>query len=170
MNEPVPKHIKAPVCFTLFRNIGYFIIALCLSGCAKGSLDILDQNNHVIGQCSANFNWHWYGAQDSVDYLLFICAQGHLEKGRKISDSPILAVDYTIPAPPTGKNWNKKTAFEQFKARKIPENIYGYILADIEYHFIKQRQQANDMLSQGKISKAQYEQLIKQAKENFAGK
>ena len=140
-----------------------------LSACAKGSIDILDRNNQVIGQCSANFNWHWYGAQDSVDYLLYICAKGHVEQGRKLSDSSILKHDYTVPSPPNEKLWNQKSAYKEFKVGKLSEKVYGYILAKIEYRYIKQVEAAKIKLKQKIINQSQYEQLLKQAKSEFTG-
>ena len=145
-----------------------FIVTI-LSACAKGSIDILDKNDQVIGQCSANFNWHWYGAQDSVDYLLYICAKKHVEQGRKLSDHSILAHDFSIPSSPKNKLWNKKSAYLEFKKGYITEKVYGYILAAIEFRYNKQIEAADTKLKQGLINKIQYNKLLKQARTEFMG-
>jgi hypothetical protein len=146
------------------------LIALCsLFGCADGRVDIIEKNGEVIGECSARFYWHWYGAQDSVDYMIYICAKEYIDKGLNISDASILKNDYTLPKPPEGQSWNKKTAFKQFDAGNISEQKYGYILAAIEYEYILKKRWAKEQLDKGNIDSVAYEKVILNAKQIFHG-
>lgn len=74
-----------------------FVVVGLLFGCAKGSVNILSQDGKLLGSCDAKFNWHPYGAKDSVDYILYLCAKEHRDKGRVISDLSIFDNDYTLP-------------------------------------------------------------------------
>lgn len=154
-------------------KIGPFIVCLFfLVGCASGRLDILDTNGKVVGECTAGYNWHFYGASDSVDWLLNYCAQEALKETQEnytVSDESIINKDYTIPAPPTGESWNKLTAWHAFKLTHISEKVYGYILADIENVFYLSNVKAQELLENGDISKAEYNQRIESAKLSFYG-
>lgn len=72
-------------------------------GCAKGRLDVLNEQGNILGSCTAKFYWHWYGAKDSVDYLLYICAKEHRDNGNLISDNSIFDNDYSLPKAPEGE-------------------------------------------------------------------
>ncbi len=154
-------------------KVGIFVVFLCfLSGCASGRLDILDANGKVVGECTAGYDWHFFGARDSVDWLLNYCAQGALEETNEnytVSDESIINKDYTIPSPPTGESWNKLTAWHAFKLKQISENIYGYILADIENTYYLRNVEAQQLLQNGDINKTEYNQRIKSYKLSFYG-
>ncbi|WP_076411197.1 hypothetical protein [Shewanella sp. UCD-KL12] len=145
------------------------LISSFLVGCAQGRLDVIDTNGKVIGECSAAFAWHWYGAKDSVNYILNLCAQEQIVKGYTISDKTVLVNDYTLPVPPKGSVWNKITAKAQFKTGNISEQQYGYILAAIEYEYILKVEQAENDLARALISKKDFEQAIEKAKLEFNG-
>lgn len=145
------------------------ILSLVIVGCAKGRVDVLSQEGEFLGSCTAKFYWHWYGAKDSVDYLLYVCAKEHQDNGKVISDSTIFDSDYTLPKAPEGERWNKRNAYRGFKSGKFSEQKYGYILAAIEYDFIVKTQLARKQLDSGAIDRQSYEQLLKQAKSAFYG-
>lgn len=145
------------------------ISAFALLGCAEGKLDILSQEGEILGSCTADFDWHWYGAQDSVDYLLYVCAKEHLAAGRLVSDPAIFENDYSLPDPPKGQAWNKRDAYNSFKSGHFSEQKYGYILAAIEYEFILSREKARKQLESGAISRKQYEQQVQKAERLFNG-
>jgi hypothetical protein len=151
------------------KKLSFVILSLLLLSCAQGRVDILDSDENVIGYCSADFNFHWYGAQDSVDYILYLCAKEHIEKGYSISDESLLDNDYTLPLPPNGKYWNKKLAKEHFAKELLTEEKLGYILASIEYEYWMKLKSAKDKLSQAVISQPEYERLVKDAKAEFEG-
>lgn len=138
-------------------------------GCAKGRLDVLNEQGNILGSCTAKFYWHWYGAKDSVDYLLYICAKEHRDNGNLISDNSIFDNDYSLPKAPEGGIWNKRNAYASFKSGQISEQKYGYILASIEYDFIVKKQLVREQLDFGVIDQQSYEQLVKQAKYAFYG-
>ncbi|WKD48922.1 hypothetical protein [Microbulbifer spongiae] len=68
----------------------FMLFCLFILGCSHGRIDILDKDEKVVGYCSENFYLHWYGAHDSVDYILYLCAKEHIEKGYRISDDSII--------------------------------------------------------------------------------
>ena len=114
------------------RSINLALILFLLVGCAQGRLDVINTKGTVIGECSAAFDWHPHGAQDSVNYILNLCAQKYIAVGYTVSDKSILTNDYALPVTPSGSIWNQKIAKEQFNAGYISEQKYGYILAAIE--------------------------------------
>lgn len=146
------------------------LIAACLVvGCARGQIDIIDADENIVGQCSANFYGHWYGAQDSVDYILHICAKEQVAKGFRISDESILDNDYTLPTPPQGAAWNKRTAKQEFNGGNISEKQYGYVLAAIEYEFWLAKGRAEKQLEAGVIDEEEYERELSKAEDKFEG-
>ena len=143
---------------------------LCvLVGCAQGRLDIMNTDGKVVGHCSASFDWHWYGAEDSVNYIINLCAQEYIAKGYKTSDASFLAHDYILPIPLRNSVWNRKTAKEQFSAGMISEQKYGYVLAAIEYKYLLKIEQADKRLAQKKITSTEYKRMVREAKIEFNG-
>lgn len=151
------------------RLFGIIILLLILSGCAERIIDIKDKDGNIVGGCNAGFDWHFYGLQDSIDYLLFECAKDSIAKGYTISDERLLTIDFTLPAPPIGHSWNKKLAMRQFHSGKIKEQKLGYILAAIEYEYMKVMQAAKSDLSLGKITKVEFNEIDKIAKLKWLG-
>lgn len=138
-------------------------------GCARGQLDIIDADENIVGECSANFYGHWYGAQDSVDYILHVCAKEQVEKGYRISDGSIFDNDYTLPEPPQDSAWNKRAAEREFKDGNISEKQYGYILAAIEYEFWLAKGRAEKQLESGVIDEEEYDRALSEAEDKFEG-
>lgn len=151
------------------RVLSLVILSVLLFGCAQGRVDVLDHDGNVVGYCSADFNFHWYGAQDSVNYILYLCAKEHIDKGFKISDESILDNDYTIPEAPEGKIWSRKLAKEQFSKDLISEEKLGYILASVEFQYWKKLKKAKNELSRSAITQAEYEKLVEKARAEFEG-
>lgn len=90
------------------KHYGLVSLLPLLIGCAEGRLDVLSRDRNIVGYCSADFKFHPYGAQDSVNYILYLCAKENIDKGYKISDESILENDYSLPSPPKGKRWDNK--------------------------------------------------------------
>ncbi|WP_394200429.1 hypothetical protein [Shewanella waksmanii] len=145
------------------------MIAMVMSGCASGQLDILDEQGNVIGECNAEFNFHLHGAQASVDYLLYLCAKEHVQKGRVVSNSAILHRDFSFPPPKHGQNWNSLLAHDAFSTNEITELQLGYIFAAIEYRYWQQVNHAKAQLAQGVIDDAQYRRQVQLARIEFKG-
>lgn len=149
--------------------IKIFIVFFCLSGCAERSIDITDQKGEVVGGCIAGFDWHLYGLQDSIDYMLYECAKDSIAKGFQISDKRLLTLDFSLPQPPEGKYWNKKLAMHHYREGDITERKLGYILAAIEHEYQKVAWPAEDDLADGKITQAEFDKIIKDAKFKWLG-
>lgn len=142
---------------------------LLLTACAERSINIIDNNDKIVGECIAGYDWHFYGLQDSIDYILYICAKDHLADGYRISDPSILDKDYTLPEPPQGKAWNKKLAMQHFHQGAFSEQKLGYILADIEHKFIMIRRDAEAKLSANEINQTQFDDIVGKAKKVWLG-
>ena len=138
----------------MYRFLKVIIILFCLSGCAERVMSITDNEGNVIGGCKAGFDWHFYGLQDSIDYMLYEYAKESIGKGFSVSDERLLTLDFTLTEPPEGKSWNKKLAMDQFHIGNISERKLGYILAAIEYEYQKIAWPAESDLAEGKISQA----------------
>jgi hypothetical protein len=152
---------------SIFAKI--ILVVLLLVGCAGRQIDITDSEGNVIGECVAGFDWHFYGLQDSIDYILHLCAKDSIEKGYTISDKSLLERDFTLPKPPEGKSWNKKLAMHHFKKGDITEQKLGYVLAAIEHEYIVTSRAAEVKLTQGEISKVEFEQIISDARYAWLG-
>ncbi|MDP2562336.1 hypothetical protein [Psychrobium sp. 1_MG-2023] len=154
----------------MFQNLLRAVVILfCLSGCAERVIDITDKDGEVIGGCKAGFDWHFYGLQDSIDYMLYECAKDSIAKGFTISDDRLLTLDFTLPSPPEGELWNKKLAMHHFHKENITERELGYILAAIENEYQKVAWPAEDDLASGKITKTEFIKIIKEAKFKWLG-
>ncbi|MBE0368505.1 hypothetical protein [Pseudoalteromonas aurantia] len=154
----------------MYRNLLKITVVLFfLSGCAERVIDITDQEGKIVGGCNAGFDWHFYGLQDSIDYMLYECAKESIAKGFNISDERLLTLDFTLPQPPAGESWNKKLAMQHFHQNRITERKLGYVLAAIEYEYQKVAWPAEDDLADGKITQAEFNKIIKDAKFKWLG-
>ena len=124
----------------------------------------------MVGGCNAGFDWHFYGLQDSIDYLLYQCAKESIAKGYTISDPRLLTLDFSLPKPPHGNKWNKKLAMATFYQDKITEQKLGYILAAIEYDYMKIVWAAEADLAKGSITQAEFNHIQQTAKKAWLGK
>ena len=129
----------------------------------------MDKDGNVVGGCIAGYDWHLYGLQDSIDYMLYQCAKESIAMGYSITDNSLLKKDFSLPKPPEGQYWNKQLAMEHFKRGNISERKLGYILAEIEYKYRKTIMAAEDDLSEGKIDKVKFSQIAKKAKYEWLG-
>lgn len=145
------------------------VLLLFLSGCAERVIDISDKEGEIVGGCNAGFDWHFYGLQDSIDYVLYECAKDLIAKGYTISDERLLTIDFTLPDPPKGQSWNKKLAMSQFYSGKITERKLGYILAATEFKYIKVIRVAEDDLANGVITEAEFNEIDKTSKLQWLG-
>ena len=85
----------------MYRNLLKIIVVLFfLSGCAERVINITDKEGEIVGGCNAGFDWHFYGLQDSIDYMLYECAKDSIAKGFTISDERLLTLDFTLPKLP----------------------------------------------------------------------
>lgn len=154
----------------MYRNLLIIIMVLfCLSGCAERVINITDKEGKIVGGCNAGFDWHFYGLQDSIDFMLYECAKDSIAKGLTISDERLLTLDFTLPEAPEGKSWNKKLAMDYFHKGSISERKLGYILAAIEYEYQKVAWPAEDDLANGNITQAEFNKIIKDAKFKWLG-
>ena len=101
--------------------------------------------------------------------MLYQCAKDSIQKGYSITDMSLLEKDFTLPPAPDGKLWNKKLAMESFKHDKITETKLGYILADIEYKYRKAVILAEDNLANSKITQAEFDKTVNDAKFKWLG-
>lgn len=154
----------------MYRNVFKVIAVLAfLSGCAERVIDVSDKDGKVVGNCNAGFDWHFYGLQDSIDYVLYECAKDAISKGYTVSDKRLLTIDFTLPDPPIGESWNKKLAMEQFHSGKISERKLGYILAATEIQYHKIIWAAEEDLDNRKITKVEFNEIEKTAKLKWLG-
>ena len=144
-------------------------LSFLLSGCAERVIDISDTEGKIVGGCNAGFDWHFYGLQDSIDYVLYECAKDSIAKGYTISDSRLLSIDFSLPDPPKGQMWNKKIAMSQFHSGKITERKLGYILAETELQYTKIVRAAEKDLASKKITQSEFNEINKNAKLNWLG-
>ncbi len=140
------------------------LLTFLLGSCSGRQINILD-NNKIVGECYAGVDWHFYGMQDTIDYMLYECAKEAIEKGNTISDKSLLELDFTLPTLPKGYTvWNKKLAMYHYKNGDITEQKLGYILAAIELVYMKIVWPAMDALAEGKMSENEFDKIEKSAR------
>ena len=154
---------------TTVNKLSMLTCFLFLYGCAERKIDILDQKGKVVGGCVAGYDWHFYGLEDSIDYMLFKCAKADIENGNTISDFSLFKRDFTLPKAPEGFQWNKKLAMSYFYQDKISERKLGYILAEIEHTFNLAVISAEDELIQNNITQTEFDLKVSQAKIEWPG-
>lgn len=155
---------------TTLHALSKIVLALCcLSGCAERSINITDQNGKMVGGCVAGFDWHFYGLQDSIDYMLYECAKDAIAQGFQVSDERLLTLDFTLPPVPDGNSWNKQLAMQHFHKGSITETQLGYILAAVEYEYQKTVFSAESDLANGKITQAEFDKIEKEARSKWLG-
>ena len=146
--------------------------ALILAGCAGGRLEIYNVDGKVVGECVSGFDWHPYGVNDSVDWVLNYCARQMLDSGCdscSVSNPGLLERDYSLPEPPEGENWNKRNAWQAFSEQKISERHYGYVLASIETIRMLALQDAEEKRRSGAVDQKEYLELVRRAEAEFSG-
>lgn len=141
-----------------------------LAGCAERRIHILDHEGKIVGECVAGYDWHLYGLQDSIDYMLFQCAKSSIEQGLTVSDKSLLDRDFTLPDPPAGAAWNKKLAMAHFRKGTLSEQKLGYILAAIEYDYSLKVWAAEDQLAEGTITQTEFDKIQEEAEAVWLGK
>jgi hypothetical protein len=152
-----------------FKILLIALITLLLSSCSGRQIEIINTDGNVIGECYAGVDWHFYGMQDTIDYMLYQCAKESIEQGHALSDQSLLAKDFTLPKPPADQAWNKKIAMQQYKKGAISEQKLGYILAAVELDYMNVAWPARDDLAAGKISQEAFNIIEKKARYIWLG-
>ncbi|PMJ97239.1 hypothetical protein BCU12_22180 [Vibrio sp. 10N.261.55.A7] len=145
------------------RIIISLLILSSTFGCSKRVIHIVDDSGKEVGECMAGYYLHYYGLEDSIDYMLYQCAKGLIDKGYKISGVLPLDRDYTLPKPPEGKPWNKKLAMSHFKSDKITERELGYVLAATEYEYHLKMLDAEKRFAEGNIDETEFNKITQEA-------
>jgi hypothetical protein len=139
-------------------------LLLSVIGCSNRAIQLIDDKGNEVGECTAGYYLHFYGLEDSIDYILYQCAKAMISQGYKVSGVLPLDRDYTLPKPPKGKSWNKKIAMIHFENNDITERKLGYILAAIEYEYHLKMLAAEARFAEGKIDEIQFNNITRQAK------
>ncbi len=147
-----------------------FLLLSSFVGCSSRVIHIIDESGKEVGECMAGYYLHFYGLEDSIDYMLYQCAKDFIDKGYKISGVLPLDRDYRLPKPPEGKSWNKKLAMGHFKSGKITERELGYVLAATEYEYHLKMLDAQKRLAEGKIDQTEFNKITQEAEFIWRGK
>lgn len=168
---PENKQYQFKMRNTFRYRVSVFSILLValLSGCASGRLDVYDDKGNIIGECTGQYDWHFYGVRDSVNYILHVCAQQAITNGYHIKDQTILNTDFTLPESPNGQRWNKALAMSQFYDDQITKRQLGYVLSAIEYEYFLKERDAEEKLEKGEITQAEFNEIIEDAKRIWYG-
>jgi hypothetical protein len=145
------------------------LLLISVIGCSNRVIHIVDENGKEVGECKAGYYLHFYGLEDSIDYMLYQCAKDSIDKGLKISGVLPLDRDYTLPKPPKGLPWNKKMAMHHFENDEISERKLGYILAAIEYKYHLKMLDAEKRYADGEIDKTEFNKITAQAEFDWRG-
>jgi len=138
-------------------------LSLSIIGCSNRVIHLVDDNGKEVGECTAGYYLHFYGIEDSIDYMLYQCAKDLIDRGYKVSGVLPLDRNYTLPEPPEGKSWNKKLAMSHFKSKKITERKLGYILAATEYEYHLKMLDAEKRLADGNIDRTEFNKITQEA-------
>lgn len=116
----------------LVKSPSILIFTLTLFGCASGQRDLNDSEGKKVGECTAGYDWHFYGAKHSVDWLLNWCAKKAIKEGIEVADvsePSIPQKDYSYPEPISGVYWTKASSLKAFRSDLITEKRKGELLS-----------------------------------------
>ncbi|TLU61191.1 hypothetical protein FE810_15290 [Thalassotalea litorea] len=145
-----------------------FLTILSLGGCAYKEVSLSHQKTQRQVSC-VGFYLDWHVSDQTVDYINMHCAKDLIEQGYQLHDVTLLSVDFTVPEPPKGKQWNQALAANQYQAGLINERQYGNILGALEVAYYNSLEQAKALKKRGEISQSRYEQLLSQAELELTG-
>lgn len=109
------------------------IVVTTLSACTTtGHLVYFNTNGERKIACETEF----FGApsvdKHAVLYTLSYCAQQAVAKGFQVEDESLLNVDLSVPESPDGEPWTFESATARYKANKLTDKEYGYIVANVD--------------------------------------
>ncbi|MBE1299041.1 MAG: hypothetical protein GJ680_03915 [Alteromonadaceae bacterium] len=115
------------------RFVALVIVVTTLSACTTtGHLVYFNTNGERKIACETEF----FGAPSvdihAVRYTLSYCAQQAVAKGFKVEDESLLDMDLSVPDAPNGEPWTFESATALYKANKLTDKEYGYIVANVD--------------------------------------
>lgn len=111
---------------------GAIALFILLSGCTRGHLSYIDNDGNKKTGCEAEYTWAPSVDRHAVDYWLYHCAKKALNKGYQVLNDDILTEPPTLPIHPEGRLWTWEEATQMYKAGKLTDQQYGYLVAAID--------------------------------------
>ncbi|TKB43661.1 hypothetical protein [Thalassotalea mangrovi] len=145
-----------------------FLTFISLSGCAYKEVTLSHQQTQRQISC-VGFYVDWHVSDQTVDYINMHCAKALIKKGYQLEDAQLQSVDFTVPEPPQGKEWDQALAAQLFEQGQLTEREYGNILGALEVTYYDEIEQAKALKRKGEIDQARYEQLVEQAETELKG-
>ncbi|WP_394176701.1 hypothetical protein [Thalassotalea litorea] len=145
-----------------------FLTILNIGGCAYKEVSLSHQKTERQVSC-VGFYLDWHVSDQTVDYINMHCAKDLIEQGYQLQDVTLLSVDFTVPEPPKGKQWNQSLAAEHYESGLISDREYGNVLGALEVAYYDKLEQAKVLKKTGAIDQARYEQLVEQAETELTG-
>lgn len=104
-----------------------------LSACTTdGKLDYITSNGENKSACQTEYSGAPAVDKYAVEYVLAYCARKAVEKGHNVIDKSLLSKDLSIPVSSNGRSWTFEYATEQYRAGKLTDKEFGYIIAYID--------------------------------------
>ena len=114
------------------KLFSFFAFLLVLSACTTGELVYQLPDGTLKTGCETEYTWAPSVDRYAVEYTLNYCAKKATAKGYKVIDESLLQLDISLPKAPKGKVWTFELAEEEYKAGRLSDKEYGYLIAAID--------------------------------------
>lgn len=148
------------------RLLSTLLLSSVLTACAitekttNSSAPISEESACIVGN-----DWYVVGYNAYLAHSRLLC-----ENDKRVTQGlPIKAIDFDWPAPPKGKSWSKRLAYQEYQKSKLTEEQLGHLYASLEYIYKTRVLNAKARLENSLISKPIYQILIKEAKAAWEG-
>lgn len=102
---------------------------LLMIGCTTGRLEYVTPDGETKYGCETEYTWQPSVDKYAVEYILSHCAKQADQLGHTVTNTGLLNLDLSIPAPPTGKTWSFELAKSMHKKGQLTDKQYGYLIA-----------------------------------------
>ncbi|QDP00980.1 hypothetical protein [Thalassotalea sp. PS06] len=145
-----------------------FLTIFGLGGCAYKEVSLSHQQTERQVSC-VGFYVDWHVSDQTVDYINMHCAKNLIEEGYQLQDDSLMSVDFTVPEPPKGDEWDQALAAHYYESGQITDREYGNVLGALEVAYYDKLERARILKKKGKIDQTRYEQLLEQAEIELTG-
>jgi len=115
------------------RSFLTLFTALVLTACTtQGKLEYISTDGSIKVACETEYSGAPAVDYYAVEYVLSHCAQKAAKKGLQVVDQSLLETDLSIPENPDGEPWTFERATELYKANRLTDKEYGYLVAFID--------------------------------------
>ena len=153
----------------IIKSIIFVLIISNLAACSMKTVELAHAKDSNLTKVCRHAFIEWRAASHMVDYYNYKCAQRAIKQGYLLNDLTLTSKDFSIPKAPSGASWNEALALKELSAGRITKEKYGYILGMLEMEYRAKVSKSKPELKSGKITKEEFDNIKKEASEEFFG-